>query len=323
MQEQGALPNLITKSAADVLLSAGNFALRRSPVPQILLSRNALYTSTDFLNDLRSRRDYGLWLDTRVKGTFARRSITWADRTVAPSEAFAGELRQWTGAEIRSIHHGFDRQTFFSDGSQLPATIQSKLDRTKDCVRLLSVSHYNYYRNFETILRALPLLAGRPVRLLLTCDLKGNPGGYETCRTAMLVEELGIRDQVVELGPVPHHALHHLYGACEAYVSAAYAESFAHPLVEAMASGLPVVASDIAVHREICGDASLFFNRFSAPELAQQVTRVVESPGRIEEMREKGRRRSQDFSWSRHVDAILSLAQELKHSDSRAARRAA
>jgi hypothetical protein len=83
---------LIRHSGADVLLSTGNFALYRSPVPQILLSRNALYTSSYFLHDLRDRGDYRLWLDTEVKATLAQWSVRAADCTVAPSEAFANEL---------------------------------------------------------------------------------------------------------------------------------------------------------------------------------------------------------------------------------------
>src|ERR1700744_212330 len=52
LQEQIKLPGVIRRSGADVLISAGNFALRNSPVPQILLSRNSLYTSADFFQDL-------------------------------------------------------------------------------------------------------------------------------------------------------------------------------------------------------------------------------------------------------------------------------
>src|SRR5579863_4407666 len=70
--EQSNLPKIIHRRRADVLLCTGNFALYRSPVPQILLSRNALYTSSDFLRDLRDRDDYRLWLDTTVKAAFAR-----------------------------------------------------------------------------------------------------------------------------------------------------------------------------------------------------------------------------------------------------------
>ena len=131
-QEQSSLPAVILKSGADVLVSAGNFALRKSPVPQILLSRNSLYTSTDFFRDLRQRREYGFWLETRIKGDLARRSIAWADRTVAPSEAFAQELRQWTGRSVAAIHHGFDREAFFRDPRPLPDEVRQKLDRDRD-----------------------------------------------------------------------------------------------------------------------------------------------------------------------------------------------
>jgi hypothetical protein len=41
--------------------------------------------------------------------------------------------------------------------------------------------------------------------------------------------------------------------------NAAYTESFAHPLVEEMANGLPVVAAEIAIHREICQEAAVYF----------------------------------------------------------------
>ena len=86
--EQRELPAVIRKSGAEVLISAGNFALRKSPVPQILLSGNSLYTSGDFYRDLRSRREYRMWAETRIRGSFARRSVDWAERTVAPSQAF-------------------------------------------------------------------------------------------------------------------------------------------------------------------------------------------------------------------------------------------
>ncbi len=117
--EQSRLPGLIRRCSADVLLSAGNFALRNSPVPQILLSRNSVYTSADFYQDLIARGEYRTWLDTRFRAVLAKRSIFWADCTVAPSEAFAAELRHWTGRPVRAIHHGFDRDAFFRESSPL------------------------------------------------------------------------------------------------------------------------------------------------------------------------------------------------------------
>jgi glycosyltransferase involved in cell wall biosynthesis len=316
-QEQVLLPGLIRRSGADVVISAGNFALWKSPVPQILLSGNSLYTSSDFYHDLRSRADYQVWLDTRIKGVFARRSVHWADRTVAPSRAFAAELQQWTGVPVLSIHHGFNYQSFCQDGTALPAETQQNLDSAEGALRLLFVSHYNYYRNFETLLRAIPLLQNRMgkrrVVLFLTCQLRSgkNPGSYRAEPAAALVRRLGIAEQVVELGAIPYHLLHHVYRRCDIYVTPAYAETFAHPLVEAMASGAPVVAADLPVHREVCGDAAVYFQRFSPQELAEQVLRLEASPDLRKTLAERGRIRSRDFSWEKHVDEILRLAARL------------
>ena len=318
-QEQRLLPAAIRRSGADVLVSAGNFALRKSPLPQILLSRNSLYTSGQFLEDLRRRRAYGLWLDTRIKGVLARRSVAWADCTVAPSEAFAQELRQWTGREVRVIHHGFDREAFFRDQTPLSADVRQKLEREADsagsALRLLYVSHYNYYRNFETLLRALPalrqLLGSRKLQLFLTCRLHSgdNSGSYRAQTASDLVTELGVRNVVVELGAIPYSRLHQVYRDCDVYVTPAYAESFAHPLVEAMASGLPIVASGLKVHREICQDAALYFKDSDPEDLARQVFRVADSADFSRKLSNRGLERSHDFSWKTHVDELLALAE--------------
>jgi glycosyltransferase involved in cell wall biosynthesis len=316
--EQFELSKSIRSSRADVLLSAGNFALRSSPVPQILLSRNSLYSSADFYRDLLARGEYRIWLDTHVRGLVARKSIAWADVTVAPSQAFAAELRRWTsGTRILAIHHGFDRETFIRDETPLNAAVQEKLQSTEGAVKLLFVSHYNYYRNFETLIRALPLLRdrlpNRDVKLLLTCKLVpgANPGPYRTNAAARLIRDLGVADMVVELGSVPYHQLHHLYRQADLYVTPAYAETFAHPLVEAMSSGLPVVASDIPVHREICGDAAVYFPRFSADDLADRVGELTTTAQLAGGLSDKGRARSVTFSWKKHVDELLSVADSL------------
>jgi glycosyltransferase involved in cell wall biosynthesis len=321
--EQFALPGLIRRRGADVLLSTGNFALHGSPIPQILLSRNSIYTSADFFRDLRARGEYRTLLDTRVRAILAKRSILWADRTVAPSEAFAAELRRWTGESIEAIHHGFDRETFFRDNTPLPFDLTEQLDEAGGAVRLLFVSHYNYYRNFETLIRALPLvrqlLPGRDVRLFLTCKLRAgeNPGAYNPEGAAKLVEELGVDGMVTQLGAVPYRQLHQLYRRANIYVTPAYTETFAHPLVEAMACGLPIVASDLAVHREICGSAGVYFQRFSPQELASRIAEVVESPDLAAQLSQAGTDRARAFSWTRHVDELVALASRLCVPNSR------
>lgn len=315
--EQKHLPELVHNSSADVLISAGNFAVRNSPVPQILLSGNSLYTSRDFYRDLTRRRDYRLWLDTRIKGAFARESVGWADCTIAPSESYAADLRQWAKGKVIAIHHGFDREVFFGDLSPLPRHVEEKLTAADGCLQLLFVSHYNYYRNFETLFRAVAILRrDRKVRLFLTCRLNNQetPGSYKTEIAAALIRRLGIESEVVELGAIPYRQLHQLYRQCHIYVTPAYTETFAHPLVEAMASGLPIVASDLPVHKEVCGESARFFPRFSPESLASAVSEIADSPTLKDDLAAAGKRRSQDFSWANHVTKLLGLVRTLRQA---------
>jgi glycosyltransferase involved in cell wall biosynthesis len=314
---QRLVPDLVRRSGANVLLSAGNIAQFRSPVPQILLSGNALYTSTTFFRDVLRRGHYGVWLDTKLKGYLAKRSVRAADCTVVPSEAFAEEVKHWTGVRARAIHHGFDRNLFFNDAMPLPEELQAKLHRKNDELRLLFVSHYNYYRNFETLFRALPLLRreikDREVKLFLTCRLQpgANPGSYRPDTAAELVQRLGIATNVVELGSVPYNLVHHVYQACDVYVSPAYVETFAHPLVEAMASGLPIVTSDLAVHREICGQAAVYFPFWLPEALAKQIASVATNGTVTAQLSSRGLERSKEFSWEKHLEQIVAVAAEL------------
>ncbi len=316
-REQMALPAMIRKAAADVLVSTGNFALRKSPVPQILLSGNSLYVSQDFYRDVLTRRDYSAWLDTRLRAIFAKHSVYWADVTVAPSRAFADALSEWTRHNVTYVYHGFNREMFVGDASPLAADVRQKIDAAQGALKLLFVSYYNYYRNFETLLRAVPLiregLKGRKFRLFLTCKLHSgqNPGSYRTEAASALVRGLDVREEVVELGTIPYCQLHHVYRAADIYVTPAYAETFAHPVVEAMASGLAIAASDIPVHREICGGSALFFDRFSPASLAGQVLKIASSPDLMRELGEAGTVRSTDFSWRVHLGKLVEIAQSL------------
>jgi glycosyltransferase involved in cell wall biosynthesis len=67
----------------------------------------------------------------------------------------------------------------------------------------------------------------------------------------------------------------------------------------------------LAVHREICEDAAVYFPRFSPEALAERVLQIQRSPELAEKLSRAGLRRARDFSWSEHVERLLVMAREL------------
>lgn len=318
--EQTGLRGLLKERRIAVLVSLGNFAMFAAPVPQVLFNRNALYFSPLFARDLLARGEYAAWFGHQVKSWLARRSIRTANVNVAPSAAFLQELQPVTNLSLNDqlavLPFGFDQFQFTGNSTPLTAAVYTKLNLQPNCRRLLYVSHYNYFRNFETLLRALPALqrslreqAGLQLQLVLTTDLKPGAvyGGYDASAASALIDELGVRADIAMLNSVPYEQLHQLYQLCDAYVCPSYAESFGHPLVEAMASGLPVAAADLPIHREMCGEAALYFDVFAEKALAEQCARLLLDAPLRNTLIEKGKQRSQEFSWDKHCEGLTAL----------------
>lgn len=315
--EQRSLRDVIMRQHGDLLISLGNFALLKSPVPQILFCRNELYFSKHFNADLRQRKEWKMLADHKIKTWLSNLSLRVSTSYVTPTQAMAVHLlRAGVPSEkVKVLPFGFDSEVFLTPRSDFYPVQVRELARSREMKSLLYVSHYNYFRNFETLLAALPLINKSldvPVRLILTTDLKNgkNYGGYQTDRVAAMIEKLKIRDCLIMLGAVEYDQLASVYRAADVFVCPSYAESFGHPMLEAMAHGLPVVAANLPVHREVCADAAVYFNAFDERQLARQVVRVIRDQQLNDKLVKAGRIRVKQFSWATHVTQLMQLIDE-------------
>ncbi len=310
--EQGVLPREAKRWGAEVLLCVGNFCPLRSPVPVVLMSRNPLYFTPQFLGDLLRR---GRWAQA-VEHMAMTRLALWSARSariaVTPTAAMADMIRATAGNNglpLRTIHHGFQ---------PWPGWLDRLLPQPPPPppFRLLVVSHYNYFRNFETVFQALSLLRRQcgpeAVHLTLTTHLAPGlrPGGYDTTAAWQMMARLGLQDSITMLGAVPYDELPKAYGSAHAVICPAYTESFSHTVVEAMFMEVPVVASGIGVHREVAGDAALFFSPLDPAELADRCRQLINDAALRQRLRAAGVARARQFSWRRHFQDLLGVLAE-------------
>ena len=149
---------------------------------------------------------------------------------------------------------------------------------------LLTVGALRPYKGLETVIIALATLAanGGEVPRVICVGTDETGTGYAE-RLHRLAETRGV-DSFFELrGWVSDEELQALRADCVGAVSPSDYEGFGLPLAESLASGLPTIASAIPPHREIAGDAALFFEPGNAASLATALGRLVGDP----ELRER------------------------------------
>lgn len=145
---------------------------------------------------------------------------------------------------------------------------------------------------------------GRYVLHLGSTDPRDNTRtAIEACRLVgvelVVVGEAGI-------GRVSDEELVGLYRGAAAYLDPSLYEGFGYGVLEAMACGAPVVASNRTSIPEIVGDAGLLCDPESPEELAAALRRVLDQPGLADEMRRSGLERSRGFRWGVAAGALAA-----------------
>jgi glycosyltransferase involved in cell wall biosynthesis len=116
---------------------------------------------------------------------------------------------------------------------------------------------------------------------------------------------------ICRLGFVPDADLAALYQSALALVFPSLYEGFGIPLVEALASGCPIVTSDWGAMKEVCGDAALSVDTRRPEAIAAAVLRLIEEPQLRAELRGRGLERSKQFGWHLTAQATLKTFSEI------------
>ena len=319
--DQVTLRSLLRRERPDVLFSSANFAMLACPCPQVLLVRIPIYFSREYLEHVLPAKSAAFRAETALRRWLVRRSVNSADCVVTPSAAMLEDLARFVpipDGHARVIPYGVPRARL---AQVAPHEVRSG---PAGPLRVLWVSHYADHKDLATLLRAVRLLRRRgnvAIELRLTLEPPGQTsqrGQHTPMPEAEQGLLAGLGDSVRCLGVLGYEQVWQAYREADVFVFPSLCESFGHPLVEAMAAGLPIVASGIAVHREICGEAAEYFPVGNAELLAEHLSALAANPGMRTEMARRGALRVRDFLWENHVASLLAVLREF--AGTRAAR---
>jgi glycosyltransferase involved in cell wall biosynthesis len=170
---------------------------------------------------------------------------------------------------------------------------------------ILHVGVRRPHKNQQLLVRALAKLSGQHPELGLV--LVGSADTRYVDDVGPLVEDLGLSARVRRFERVSEEQLLGLYANASAFAYPSLVEGYGLPLLEAMAAGVPVIASDAEAVREVCGNAALTLPPDDPERWARALAEVTYDPAVATRLRALGQAVAQRHSWASSAERTLRL----------------
>jgi glycosyltransferase involved in cell wall biosynthesis len=283
--------------------------LRGSPLPRLLLRGADVFHASQHMAHMPKHRkvtatvhDLSCWTvaedhtPANIAATrrYAEKILKTCDGVIAVSSHTrrdAMEILGIPGDRIRVIYHGI-AEPFFQATPEEAA--QARAIYGLEAPYLLFVGCIEPRKNVPLLMRAyqsLPEATRREVELVIA-----GPFGWESPELYQTLTSS--RGPVRYLGYVPEADLPGLFQGALALIYPSRYEGFGFPAAQAMAAGVPVIASNCSSLPEVVGDAGLLVAPDSLEELREAMQRLVTHPALAAELGARGKERAGLFRWS-------------------------
>ena len=243
-----------------------------------------------------------LKVDYKILGPLFKRIWKSADLLVACSEGLkARALDFLPGVSIDVIPNGVDPDRFY------PAETSDKAGT----LRLLTVGRLSATKRVEMLIDAVEILHKDKSDVHLT--IVG--GGSLQQQLRQTVSQKNLSDVIEITGRAEPGKMPELYRQSGIFVSATMQEGMSNAMLEAMASGLPIVTTQCEGVEELVDDNGIVVEHNSAEALAESVRIIASDEQAYANMSAAARRRAERFSWGAAADRYLSLYQQICAKD--------
>ena len=244
------------------------------------------------------------WMARRFAGPWIGMSVNRAHHVIAVSETTRQDaIARYpdSPAKFTMIHHG-------SDGS---STGDDQTDGLPDVCRgrrfIFSLGNTKPYKNIRRLVEAFGLVARQCPGLSLLISGRGD--GY--ANLSELTRNLGIAQDVIFTGQLSDGQVRACFEEAAFFVFPSITEGFGLPVIEAMASGCPVLTSDTSSLAEIAGDAAVLVNPTDVGSIATGMTRLIRDEALRERLVVSGRRQAARYTWRGCARKTLGVYEEI------------
>lgn len=292
---QAFLPFRVLADRVSLLLSPVPEAMLLSFVPQVVVAHDLipLYFPESFPRQYLYFR--------YILPLILRRS----QAIIAVSENTKRDIMTCYGIEAGRIHvvpNGLDASAYRLGIDAAGIKRRYDLD-----AYLLFVGNMLPHKNLQRLIRAFASIA---LKFPHTLVIAGNKDARYHPRLEAEARDLGVADRVVFLDYVPLAELPALYAGADAFVLPSLYEGFGLPILEAMACGIPVVASRIGALPEVAGEAAALIDPHDVPGMASALEAVLGDRELRAGMRRRGLEQAARFSWRNTAMQILRILWE-------------
>jgi glycosyltransferase involved in cell wall biosynthesis len=232
------------------------------------------------------------------------RSLKMADAIAADSHNTKKDIIHFYGIpeeRIHVVHLGVAEHFFQAAGLPGERLIADKY--------FFSVTTHPTRKNIVGALKAFARFAGRCQVKYVIAGLMNEAQRQELFARA---DELGVRDKITLFGYADDDQLINLYRNAEFFIYPSFYEGFGLPLVEAMACGCPVIASNTSSLPEIMPDGEWLVDPCNIADMADRMQRLLAlPPEQRREIVEKNQKQARNFTWDKTASRMIGIFEGL------------
>ena len=244
---------------------------------------------------IRFPQAYKFWSRIYLKFIY-RFAAQWAKKIITPSEFSKKELIDYykiNPAKIEVVYLGYQNKKFY------PIRDQEIINQTLNKYKikkpyLLYIGRLEKKKNILGLIQAFDKISQVDKKINLV--LVGQPGcGYDR----NIKNQISKIKNIYKVGHIDQKDLVYLYNGAEVFVFPSWYEGFGLPILEAMACGCPVAASNAASIPEVGGEAIEYFNPQRIDEIVEAIEKIISDESQRQDLIRRGLERAKYFSWTK------------------------